>query len=137
MRAPPRSRVPARRGSNAVEFALLFPVFVFLLGGLVDYGWLFMTQSVATHAVHEAVRAGAVTLSDDDPVGVATAEVAQQLADSGVPVGVPTIDAHIAGAAPNAYLSLDVELPVTSPVGLVPLPATLHVSARMRLEDQS
>jgi hypothetical protein len=42
-------------GAVAVEFAIVFPLLVLLLGVLTDFGWLFYWQ----HAVADASRAGA------------------------------------------------------------------------------
>jgi Flp pilus assembly protein TadG len=133
LRAARRDR---RRGANAIEFALLFPVFVFLLSGLVDYGWLFMVQSVSTHAAHEGVRAGAVTMKADDPISAAKAAVQDRLDNSGVTLS-PTIDAVLGGATPDQHLTVTVQVPIAAPVGLVPIPAVITTTAVMRLEDQS
>ena len=48
------------RGAAAVEFALLLPVLVLLVGGIVDYGRYFFTQLQLTNAAREGARAGIV-----------------------------------------------------------------------------
>lgn len=52
--------IRVRRGANAVEFALIMPLLVTLLGGVVDYGWFFWREALATNALREGVRAGSL-----------------------------------------------------------------------------
>lgn len=49
-----------RRGANAVEFALLLPVFVVLLGGAMELSWLFYQQGAIRTSVTKACRAAAM-----------------------------------------------------------------------------
>ena len=56
----------ARRGSAAVEFAIVGPLFILLLVGMVVYGgWFWMAQSVQ-HMAAEAARAAVGGLDDDE-----------------------------------------------------------------------
>ena len=56
-----RRRRRGERGASAVEFALVVPVLVALLLGIVDYGIIF-TDSVSTrNGVREAARKGVVS----------------------------------------------------------------------------
>lgn len=50
----------ARRGSNAIEFALLMPVFWLLFMAAVDYGWLFAYRSALHSSVNVACRSAAL-----------------------------------------------------------------------------
>ena len=52
--------VRCERGAAAVEFALLLPLFVSLLLGVVDLGLAVYTQSVLANASREGARAGVV-----------------------------------------------------------------------------
>ena len=73
-----RSR-PARRqeqGAAAVEFALLLPVLLSLLLGVVDLGLAVYTQSVLANASREGARAG-VVLALNRPTSQAIATVVQ------------------------------------------------------------
>ncbi len=49
------------RGAAAVEFALVFPLLVLILIGIVEYGSVFNTQLMLTSAAREGARAMAVT----------------------------------------------------------------------------
>ncbi|MEO5337545.1 MAG: pilus assembly protein [Magnetospirillum sp. WYHS-4] len=54
------------RGATAVEFALILPVFAYLLIGIIEMAMLFFTTTVVDGAVHEAgrrIRTGQAQLS--------------------------------------------------------------------------
>jgi Flp pilus assembly protein TadG len=51
-------------GATAVEFALVLPVLLLILFGIIEYGWLFTYQIVLTNAVSQGARA-AVKAEDD------------------------------------------------------------------------
>lgn len=45
-----------RRGAAAVEFAVILPVFVLLIFGMIEYGRMVMVQQVITNASREGAR---------------------------------------------------------------------------------
>ncbi len=47
-----------RRGSVAIEFALLLPLLLLILGLIVEYGWYFTNWIQLTNAVSAGARAG-------------------------------------------------------------------------------
>jgi Flp pilus assembly protein TadG len=49
------------RGAAAVEFALVFPVLILVLIGIIEYGSVFNTQLMLTSAAREGARTMAVT----------------------------------------------------------------------------
>jgi Flp pilus assembly protein TadG len=51
------------RGQSLVEFALVFPIFILLLFGLIDVGRLVYLNSTLSQAAREGARAGAVEAS--------------------------------------------------------------------------
>jgi Flp pilus assembly protein TadG len=51
-------------GAVAVEFALVFPVLLLVIFGLVDFGRLYWAQLALTSAAREGVRASALGLED-------------------------------------------------------------------------
>ncbi len=57
-RATFRSR-RAERGQGLVEFALVFPVFVLLLMGIIEFGFLYNSLLTVQYAAREGVSAGA------------------------------------------------------------------------------
>ncbi len=55
-----RPRPWGDRGAAAVELALILPVLLLLIGGIVDFGRAFFAQIIITNAASEGARAGVV-----------------------------------------------------------------------------
>ena len=53
-------------GTSAVEFALVAPILVAMLGGIVEIGHLFMVQAELTATTREAVRRIATDVMDEE-----------------------------------------------------------------------
>ena len=59
------NKVSAEKGAALVEFALVFPLLLLLLMGIVEFGLLFHNKQVLTNASREGARAG-IARSDDE-----------------------------------------------------------------------
>ena len=75
------------RGSTAIEFALILPILLTLLFGIIDFGRLLYTQEVLNTAAREGARVGIkmrlVPVSDPEITTQVTAVIAaSQLVDS-------------------------------------------------------
>src|SRR2546421_10045949 len=70
-----RNRVRDERGQTMAEFAVVLPILVVLLFGIVQFGILFNNYVTLTDAARAGARAAAVSRNDSDPVGTATAAV--------------------------------------------------------------
>lgn len=69
----------SNRGSAAVEFALIGPLFIlFLIGGVVYGGWMWMAQGVQSLAA-EGARAAIAGIDVDERASLARASVADSL----------------------------------------------------------
>lgn len=55
-----RIRLGSERGAAAVEFALVFPLLVLVLFGIVEFGSIFNAQLMLTSAAREGARSMAV-----------------------------------------------------------------------------
>jgi hypothetical protein len=64
MRGRSRADGGSEHGAAAVEMALLLPLLILLLGGVIDFGFLFNAQISATHAAREGVRVEAIGTGD-------------------------------------------------------------------------
>lgn len=69
-----RARPRKRRGAAAVEFAIVAPVFLLMIFGLIEFGRLVMVQQVITNASREGARAGVLD-------GATTANVQEVVED--------------------------------------------------------
>lgn len=120
-----------RRGANAIEFALILPVLVALMSGVVDYGYMFAVRYVAGAAVEEAARVGSQIVHPEDPTPFALT-AAQRSWDKFGLHGRPTFSVTYEGSPELVIVRADVA-PI-SLVGLVPIGA-FHVSAVRRREQ--
>ena len=126
----------SRRGSNAVEFALILPILITLLAGIVEWGWTLNQQMMVVQAAREGARAGVSTPRDDDPETAAQARVVQSLNDMGLNGSAATVTVTIVGAYPDELLQVNLALPHEPIIGLVPIPVDLKAALTMRLEEQ-
>ena len=126
----------SRRGSNAVEFALILPILITLFAGIVEWGWTLNQQMMVVQAAREGARAGVSTPRDDDPETAAQARVVQSLNDMGLNGSAATVTVSIVGAYPDELLQVDLALPHEPIIGLVPMPVDLKAALTMRLEEQ-
>lgn len=127
-----------RRGANVVEFALLLPILVTLVSGLVDYGWYFWREALLVNGLREAVRAGGMKSKTNDEaegtcaacVSAATSWANQTLTDQGY-TGVtvtPTIQRIPATGTPCTYaVVIDTSVDHDRIFPLVPGPATMDI----------
>ena len=76
------------RGSAAVEFALILPVLLLLVFGIIDFGRLLNAKITLNQAAHEGARAAAVQGED-----AARATIAKVLGGMAGGAGDPTITA--------------------------------------------
>jgi Flp pilus assembly protein TadG len=125
-----------RRGSNAVEFALILPILITLFAGIVEWGWTLNQQMMVLQAAREGARAGVSTPRDDDPESAAQTRVVQSLNDMGLKGSAAAVTVNIIGAYPDELLQVDLALPHEPIIGLVPMPVDLKAALTMRLEEQ-
>jgi Flp pilus assembly protein TadG len=68
-----------RRGAAAVEFAVILPVFILLIFGMIEYGRMVMVQQVLTNASREGARRAVL----DGSTAAEVQEVVQEYLASG------------------------------------------------------
>lgn len=83
-----RGHAPARdrreRGAAAVEFALIMPILLLLVFGIISYGYMLSFRQAISQAAAEGARAAAVAQRDADQVPDATAAMNDALDSYGV-----------------------------------------------------
>jgi len=109
-----QSRV-RQRGTTAIEFALVLPLLLLVIDGLMEFSLLMYDKVVITHAAREAVRAG-VVLSTPKLTNEEIALVAQHACGNGLlSMGqkqMPTVVVNQA-ADPGYQTPLDVTVTYT------------------------
>ncbi|KRF17861.1 hypothetical protein ASG90_05890 [Nocardioides sp. Soil797] len=60
-----RRKMRSDDGAAAVEFALVFPILVLILFGIINYSYMFTVRQALTQSSAEGARAGAVVQAAD------------------------------------------------------------------------
>lgn len=92
------------KGQAVVEFALVLPVFILLVFGIIEFGRLMQTMNVLTSAAREGVRVAAVTAPDQTLVTNAAQNILNASSVSG---------ATISMTGPNAQREVTVTVQIT------------------------
>lgn len=111
-------RIPGKddRGSELIELALVLPILLFIIAGIVDFGFLFQRYEVVTNAAREGARVavlpGYYSAPNDPDV---TARVQQYLTSSGLP-NTPTVTSNTASQTlPGGLVVQTVQVQVDYP----------------------
>ena len=83
-----------RAGSTVVEFAMVLPVFLLFLFGLIEIGRAMTTASLLTEAARTGCRAGVLPSADNKAV-----QAAIKSKVGGLGLGAPEVDIKVNGAA--------------------------------------
>ena len=92
----------SERGANLVEFAILAPLLIIMVLGIVEFGWLFGQFNDVRHGAREGARFAAVdggtendiqqrVCTSMDGLSAGISELRIQLIDSGTAASVSTI----------------------------------------------
>ena len=107
-------RVRAERGAELIEFALVFPLLLAMVLGIIDFGFLFRNYEVLTNAAREGARIAILPGYDAADV---TARVTQYLTAGGLTstpgVPTPTTSAVNVGGVCITLTRVDVTYPHT------------------------
>ena len=116
------------RGQGLVEFALVLPIFLLLLFGMVEFGRAYMTKNILTGAAREAVRLAAVQV--DYPTANNDGQIRAQevLNSAGIYGAVVTVTDNNVGE-PSVVVSVTYNFPIiiggffgfTGPGNVIPL----------------
>jgi len=146
----------SQKGATLVEFAIILPLLLLLIFGIIEFGLFLFNRHVITNAVREAARAGIVVriprLSDDDIKTIARNYCEQYLVtfgtgtlniplpllredESGNPLGVDEDGNAILGRFGDILIveaTYDYDWLFLSNIGFGP--TTIQAIARMRME---
>jgi Flp pilus assembly pilin Flp len=128
-------------GAAAVEFALLLPLLVLLLFGLIEFGFAFSTRIQATNAAREAARRAVVGVDNWADIGAGKPfwQVVKEEA------GVGSISNCVLSTDPappvvGGTLTVTFDFPLNLAIPFMPNPPswkTGTASASMRIEQLS
>ena len=117
-------------GVSVVEFALVLPVLIAILLGIMDYGWVFFTRLTMTNAAREGARVG-VTRNAGAASGDAVDAAQDYLDAAGLSAAVTATTPS--DADPRVIVTVTVD-PFVPLVGFVPTPDDMQVTSTMRWE---
>ena len=84
MRCQSRHRSSRGAGQAMVEFALVIPVFLLVLSGILDFGFMLFTRMSVINAAREGARVAAMTALPGDIVGAIQKRVASAASSGGI-----------------------------------------------------
>lgn len=134
MRHPARRPSP-RSGLAALELALVAPVLVLVVGGILEFGWMFYQRTTIQGAVRQGCRVAALARDVPDREQAAEEAMASvlrarhfacQTADCGA-------EALVGGTEEDPVLVCRVRVPYRSISGLVNQSDGIHLQATTRL----
>jgi Flp pilus assembly protein TadG len=96
-----------RRGTTVIEVAIVFPVLVLMLLGIIEFGRALWTQNSLQYAVEQAARCASV-----DPVNCATDAQIQAYAVTQLN-GIPAVAANFTPSKPSCGRKVAASLPFT------------------------
>lgn len=128
------------RGAQLVEFALVAPLLILLLFGIIEFGWLFAQMNEIRHVAQEGARWGAVSHPDVNGDGNEDWDdvAARACGAANLPGGtVVIITGSEGGGAKGDTATVTVTAAVQSLSGLIDsfLPTGLTNTATFRLEQ--
>lgn len=132
-----RSSMRDEEGAAVVEFALVLPILLFIVFGIIDFGRAFYTLNNIVSAVREGARYGAILADPDSPAGMQ--EIRDRVRSVSHPFGGDTLqDSQIHITFPDGeFVRVRVEnypfhpvSPLASPLGLDTWPITRQATFR-------
>ena len=120
------------RGASLVEFALLAPLLIILLFGIIEFAWLFAQNLNVRHGAREGARLAAV---DFDPLVSETCSRMDIV--NGATVNVAGTDLDGNGVGVGDEVAVTVTAPVNPFTGLFTawMPASLASTVTIRIEQ--
>ena len=127
----------SRRGSQVVEFVLLFPVLLAFVAGIIDVGWYISVDVALTDAVRSGAWRGARTLQANGPsMAAIEAAGATWVAGSHGSENLPTFTAELVGGPPLQVVRVVGRRPVDPLIGLLPVFSDHEVELLVRMMEQ-
>jgi Flp pilus assembly protein TadG len=119
----------SERGQSLVEFALIVPVLIFLLLGIIDFGRVFHAYLTIDHAGREAARTASI--------GKDVATITSKAVSQGSSIGLTTGQVSVTTGSSGTDATITITYPITflTPIiGSVVGPLTLKDTTIMRVE---
>ena len=127
-----------RRGHSHVEFALVLPVLLMFIYGIMEYGWLFFQRTAVQEAARQGCRAGATMAPDEDYDAVVEEKALNALAALSVDCSkvACNVSTDEEGDLPEMRLRCEVAVEYKPLLNVLPTPASLGAGYLYYFEQQ-
>ena len=117
-------RVRTERGAAMVEFAILLPLFLLVIAGIVDFGRAFFTQIALSNAAREGARAAIVSTVTTTEIETRAASSAPGVAGLTITVlqSCPGTNAEVEASAAFQWIVLEPALNLVGGAGVLKSP---------------
>ena len=118
-------------GASAVEFALLLPLLMMILFGIIEFGFALYRQAILTNASREGARLGIVQSIPAITTGQIDTAIDNYLTAAGIPAGNVTRNI-VAGGITGTPVQVTLTLPYTFAVlpGLTSVAPSINLTAQ-------
>ena len=128
-------------GSELVELAIVMPILVILLLGIVDFAFLFQRWEVVTNSAREGARLGSMGTADNGAGGYVDTDVTarvQSYLDSGGLHATPTIGVNFDTTDNvNGVIVETVTVSVSYPSDFIFLPGSITLNSASEMRSES
>lgn len=115
-----------RRGAAVVEMAVVAPLLLTLLFGVMEFGWSFMVHETITNTARECCRLATLQGTTDGDV---QARFVQAMAGTGVDVSMDMLDITRTGEGDSQTVTVSIAVPY-SEVSITGLTSFLGISTQ-------
>lgn len=132
-----RKRLRSESGASAVEFALLLPVLMMVLFGIIEFGLALYRQAILTNASREGARLGIVQSVPPITTAAINATIDNYLTNAGVTPGSVS-RTILAGGVTGTPVRVTLTLPYTFAVlpNLTSVVPTINLVARTEMRHE-
>lgn len=133
-------RTTTRRGIASVEAAIIFPLLLTIIFGMIEYGWLLREQQIVLNATREGARVGALVDSTASNVTGSSGAVTTIMSGyslTGYTATLNPTNISSSNLSKGDTFTLTVSIPYKPLLGitsLFPLPSTLTAAVTMEKE---
>ncbi|MGE4054717.1 MAG: TadE/TadG family type IV pilus assembly protein [Vicinamibacterales bacterium] len=92
MHSTRRGRIRSEKGAELVEMAFVLPLFLLLIAGIVDFGFLLQGYLVSANAAREGARVAMLPGYDADDYAAAKERVVDYFASAGLTLDTDDVD---------------------------------------------
>ena len=125
-------KLRSESGASAVEFALLLPVLMMILFGIIEFGLALHRQAILTNASREGARLGIVQSVPPITTAAVNTKINDYLGPAGIAPGTVARTIVGAGGVTGTPVTVTLTLPYTYAVlpGLTSITPTINLVAQ-------